>query len=100
MAGLGEPGGGEDAAAAHVELVPGDRLAGLRDHRVALERTGAATPGEVDGGPCERGADAPASEPGASEDAGHRPDGVVALVLPAALPGDAVVPQQAGVSSA
>src|ERR687891_1250103 len=46
---LGEPGGGEDAAAANVELSLGDLLPWPRDHRVALEGTGAALAGEVDG---------------------------------------------------
>ena len=47
---FGEAGGGEDAAAADVELSPGDLLPGLGDHRVAHEGTSAALPGEVDGG--------------------------------------------------
>ena len=46
---LGEPGGGEDAAAANVDLSLGDLLPWPRDHRVALEGTGAALAGEVDG---------------------------------------------------
>jgi hypothetical protein len=57
-----KPGGGKDAAAADVELTPGDVLARLGEHRIALQ--GARTPvsGEVDGGACERVADAPAVE--------------------------------------
>ncbi len=50
VADLREAGGLEDAPAADVDLAPGDLLAGLRDHRVALEGAGAAFPGEVDGG--------------------------------------------------
>lgn len=73
MTDLGEPGGGEDAAAADVELSPGDLLPGLRDHRVALEGTGAALTGEVDGGARERTADPAAPEAGAGDEAGvHR----------------------------
>ncbi len=47
---LDEAGGREDAAAADMELSPGDLLPGLRDHRVALEGTGAAFSREIDGG--------------------------------------------------
>ena len=47
---LSEPGGGEAAAAADVQLSPGDLLSGLGDHRVPLEGSGAASAGEVDGG--------------------------------------------------
>jgi hypothetical protein len=47
---LGEPGSGEDAAAADIELSPRDLVAGARDHRIALESTGATLPREVDGG--------------------------------------------------
>src|SRR3990170_2677519 len=85
---LGEPGGGEDAAAADVELSPGDLLAGLRDHRVALESTGAALPREVDSGARERVADAAAAISRADDEAGHGPDRVVGLVLVPAFPGD------------
>src|SRR5687768_14526349 len=46
VTGLGEPGGGKDAAAADAQLVPGDLLPGLRDHRVALEGPSAALPRE------------------------------------------------------
>jgi hypothetical protein len=37
-----------------MELPPRDLLAGLRDHRVALEGTGPVFAREVDGGPRER----------------------------------------------
>ncbi|HEV2344612.1 MAG TPA: hypothetical protein VGS97_11005 [Actinocrinis sp.] len=47
-AGLVEPGGGEDAAAADVQFAPDDFLPRLDDHRVTLKRTGAAFPGEAD----------------------------------------------------
>ena len=86
MTDLGEPGRLEDAAAADMELTPGDLLPGLRDHRVTLERTGAALPGEVDGGARERTADASAAEVGAGHEAGHGPDAVVGLVLVASDP--------------
>ena len=49
------------------------------DHRVALEGTGAAFPGEVDGGARERTADAAASETRAGDEAGHGPDAGVGL---------------------
>jgi len=42
---LGEAGGGEGAAAADVELAPGDLLARLGEHRVAFQRPGAALAG-------------------------------------------------------
>ncbi len=86
---LGEAGGGEDAAAANMELSPDDLLPGLRDHRVALEGTGTALPGEVDGGARERTADPAAPEARAGDEAGHSPDAVVGLVLGLARPGDA-----------
>jgi hypothetical protein len=50
---LGEPGVGEAAAAADVELLH-EELLPLRDHRVALEGTGAVLLGVVDGGARER----------------------------------------------
>src|SRR5262245_31285302 len=70
---LGEAGGGEDAAAADVELAPGDLLPWLGEHRVALEGTGAALAGEVDGRAGERAADPAAPEARAGDEAGHRP---------------------------
>ena len=84
----------EDAPAADVELSPGDLLPGLRDHRVALESTGAALPGEVDGGARERAADSATPETRAGDEAGHGPDAVVGLVLRSPIPGDAAVAQQ------
>ena len=57
MADLREPGRGEDATAADVELDGHDLPPRLRDHRVALEGTGAALPREVNGGARERAAD-------------------------------------------
>ena len=92
---LGEAGGGEDAAAADMELSPGDLLAWLRAHRVALEGTGAALSREVDGGVRELAADAAAPEARARDEAGHGPDAVVGLVLRLARPGDAGLEQQA-----
>ena len=77
-----------------------DLLPGLRDHRVALEGTGAAFPREVDGGARERTADPAAPEARAGDEAGHGPDAVVGLVLRSALPGDAGVAQQARVGGA
>jgi hypothetical protein len=48
--------------AADMELGPRDLLSRLRDHRVALERTGAPLPRDVEGGPRERTADPAAAE--------------------------------------
>ena len=78
----------------------GDFLPGLSDHRVALERTGAALPREIDGGARERTADAAAPEARAGDEARHRPDAVVGLVLGAALPRDAGLEQQARIGGA
>src|SRR3990172_3497929 len=97
---LGEAGGGEDAAAADMELSPGDLLAWLRAHRVALEGTGAALSREVAGGVRELAADAAAPEARARDEAGHGPDAVVGLVLRSARPGDAGLEQQARVAGA
>jgi hypothetical protein len=88
MTDLGEPGVGEDAAAADMELSPGDLLAGLRDHRVALEGAGAAVPGEVDDGARESTADATATEARAGDEAGRGPNAVIGLVLRSARPGN------------
>src|SRR5205823_919149 len=71
------------------ELSPGDLLRGLRDHRVALERAGAALPGELDGGTGERSAHAAVPEPRARDEAGHGPDAVVGDVLRSPRPRDA-----------
>ena len=94
---LGEAGVGEHALGADVELL-GDHV--LRGHRVALDGAGAARAGEVHRGARERPADAALAEARAGEEAGHGPDAVVGLVLRAALPGDAVVAQQARVGGA
>ena len=74
MAHLGEAGGVEDAAVADEHLVPRDLLAGLRDHRVALDRAGTAFAREVRGRLRERVGDASMPESLANEEAGHRPD--------------------------
>jgi hypothetical protein len=101
MTDLGEPGGGEDAAASDMELAQQrDGLPGLGDHRVALERTGAAFPREVDGGARECTADPAAPEAGAGDEAGHGPDAVVGLVLGSALPGDTGLEQQTRIGGA
>src|SRR5690606_13650274 len=50
---LHEPGVLEDLTGPHVQFAPDDLLAGLGDHRVGLERPGAALSGEVDRGPGE-----------------------------------------------
>jgi hypothetical protein len=88
MADLGEPGVGENAAAADMELTPGDLLPGLRDHRVALERTGTPLTGEVDGSARERTADTSPPEARAGDETGRRPDAFVGLVFRSARPGD------------
>ena len=81
MRDLGESGCLEDAAAPDVELSPGDVLAGLCDHRIALERACTTFPRELDGGAGERVADTAAPIARARDEAGNRPDGVVRLVL-------------------
>ena len=53
-------------------------------HRIALDRPGTALAGEVDGGFHQRTTDSAPPEPGSSEHARERPDGVVGLVLAAA----------------
>src|SRR5439155_16341151 len=83
---LREPGGGKDVSVSNVQLSPGHVLARLRGHRIALQYTGSALAGEVDGGPCERRADAAAAEVAAYGEARHRPDAVVGLVLGSVLP--------------
>ena len=50
MSDLGETGGGEDAAAADVELDRHDVVSGFGDHRIALDRARAAFACEVDSG--------------------------------------------------
>jgi hypothetical protein len=60
---------------------PGDLLPGLPDHRVALERTSAAFPREVDSRARQRSADPAAPEGRARDEAGHSPDAGVGLVL-------------------
>jgi hypothetical protein len=57
-----------------VELYGQDFLPRLRDHRVALKGTGAALPGEVNGGARERTADPAAAEARAGNEAGYGPD--------------------------
>src|SRR5688572_13059677 len=81
MADLDEPGVGEDAAAADMQLAPGDLLAGLGDHRIGLERTSAALARERDGGGHERASDPATPVARACREAGHGPDAVVVLVL-------------------
>ena len=60
---LREPGHGEDAYVADVELALGNVLPGLGDHRVTLERAGTALAREVHRGARKRVADAAATEP-------------------------------------
>ena len=82
---------------ADVQLAPGDVLSRLTSIGYALERTRAALAGEVDGGVRERVADTAAPVPGAVDEAGHGPDGVVGLVLGPAVPVDLEVALQAEV---
>jgi len=96
---LGKPGSGKDAAAADMKLPPGDLLPGLRDHRIALESTGAASPREVGGSVRKRTAYAATPETRAGDEAGHGPDAVVGLVFRSVRPGNAGV-QQAHVGGA
>src|SRR5262249_45186042 len=90
---LGKPGGGEDAAAADIELAPGDLLPSLRDHRIALEDAGAARPRVIDGGARQRVGDAAPPEARARDEAGHGPHAVVARVFVAPAPGHGAVEQ-------
>src|SRR4029077_8431317 len=71
-----------------MELAPDDLLAGRCDHRVALDGAGAALACEVDGGACERAADAAAPEAHATDEARHRPHAVVGLVFGSAGPNE------------
>ena len=59
-----------------------------RDRQVRLKCPGAALPREVDGASRQRVADAMAPVAWPDREAGHRPDGLVRLVLVPALPGD------------
>jgi len=59
---LREPGGGEDADMADVQLAPWNILPTLGDHRIALEGMGSALAREVHGGACKRVAEAAATE--------------------------------------
>ena len=99
MADLGEAGGSERVAAPDVDRVPADPLPGLREQRVALDRTGAAAPRKGDCRARQRVSDTPAAEAGAGEDARHGPDAAVGLVLVPALPRNAVVADKADVGS-
>ena len=69
--------------------LPETALAGLVDHRVALEGPRAALARELDRGAGERRPIAAAAETGAGDEAGHRPDAVVGRPPPA-VPGDAL----------
>jgi hypothetical protein len=86
---LREAGGGEDADVADVQLAPGDVLAVLGDHRVALQGTGSALACEVYGSARKRIADAAATEPCAGDKARHGPDAGVGSVLLSLAPGHA-----------
>src|SRR5262249_32837464 len=96
---LGEAGGGEYAAAADMELSPRDLLPGLRDHRVALEGTGAPLPREVEGRARERIADALAPETRPGDETGQSPGAGVSNVFGSPRPRDAGA-QQAHVGDA
>src|SRR5918995_511243 len=94
---LGETGLGEYAFGPDVELLQ-DHV--FRGHGVALDGAGAALAGEVHRGTRECPTDAALPEARAGDEAGHRPDAVVGLVLGATLPGDAVGAHQARVAGA
>jgi hypothetical protein len=66
----------------------------LRDDRVRLEGVSAPLAGEGDRGAGQRPAHAALAEPRTDEEARHRPDGVVGLVLVATVPRDAEDAQQ------
>src|SRR6266496_4354326 len=78
---LGEPSGDEDAAAADIQLAPGDLLSRMGDHRVALDGAGAALACEVDCSRGERLTHAASTEAQAGDEAGYCPDAVVGLVF-------------------
>src|SRR5207237_3533169 len=76
-----EPGGSEDADVPDVQLTPGNVLAALRDHWIALQRTGSAFAHEVHGEARQRIADAAATEPRARDKARHSPDARVGSII-------------------
>ena len=86
---LDEAGCGENAGGADVLE--------LAEVWIALQRAGAALPGEVDGGAGECSADTAASKAGPGDKAGHRPHAVIGLVFGSTGPGDGTVAQQARV---
>src|SRR5262249_51546141 len=90
-------GGGEHASGADVKL---SRQSVRLSHRVALEGTGAALPGELDRGARKCVRDASSAEALAGNEAGHCPYAAVVLVLAPPLPGDTVVAEHARVRSA
>lgn len=97
VADLGEPGCRKGARGTDVQLL-GDHFRGV--DRICLDGARAALPGEVDGHLGEDAADTLSPEACPCEQAGHRPNAVVGLVLGPVLPGNAVVAQQALVGSA
>src|SRR4029453_16589648 len=66
-------------------LAPRDLHTGLRDHRVALDRTSTASTGELDRRLGERAADAAVPGRGSCGEAGDNPHSVVGGVLAALL---------------
>src|ERR1700722_9500163 len=90
---LGEPGVGERAAAADVQLAPGDLLAGPGDHRIALQRARTTVPRVVHRSRGECRADAAPAEPGPGDKAGDRPDAVVIAILVPSGPDDPAAAQ-------
>src|SRR4051812_19748085 len=83
---LSEARGSEHLHGADMQLTPRDLLIGSRDHRIRLEGSRAARPGEVDRCLRQLVRDSPASIPDAYDEAGHRPHGLVVRVLVAATP--------------
>jgi hypothetical protein len=83
-----------------MEFAPGDLLAGFGEHRIGLERAGAALARKPDRRARQAVAHPLAAEAGAHEDAGDRPDPRVGLVFRAAHPGDPVDAEQAGIIGA
>ena len=97
---LVEPRRLEHALRAEAHLAPGHVPPDLPHHRIALERPRPARPREADRGPGERSAHPLPPEARPHEEAGHRPDPRVRLVLRPPDPGHAVDPEQPRIGGA
>jgi len=97
LAHLHERGCGEHASRADVKLC---RQSILRSHRIALDGTGTALPGELHGLARECVRDTLSAKACAGDEAGDGPYAAVGLVLAPSFPGNAVVAEHARVSAA